>query len=359
MLKAIWVSLLIVGGLIAWGPAGASAVDPRYTHPVKAVGGTLLPVAYQGGTAVLPVFVSADWSKPQPDITRAVLILHGMLRNADDYFAAGMKARDAAGEAGHGALVVAPQFLANFDIAPNKLPTTTLGWEWEHWAGGEPALTPAPLSGFDALDAVLAKLADRSIFPNLSKVVIAGFSAGGQIAQRYAVVGNGETALTIAGIAVTHVVSDPSSYLYFTPERPVAMSNCPDVNAWRYGFDSGVPPYVRGTSKELEHRYIARDVTYLMGMADIDPNHPVLDKSCAGEAQGPQRVARGHAYFAMLESRHGGNLRQRLIDVPGVAHDGAKMFNSACGLAVLFGKPGCPELDLVGPVSTALVNTND
>jgi hypothetical protein len=27
--------------------------------------------------------VSADWSKPQPDITRAIIILHGRLRNAD------------------------------------------------------------------------------------------------------------------------------------------------------------------------------------------------------------------------------------------------------------------------------------
>lgn len=346
MLKKV---LAILAVMAACGVAAAQTGDPRYTRPVKVVAPTLLDVPYAGGTASIPVFVSEDWTKPQPSVTRAVIILHGLLRNAHDYFGAGLQAREAAGAAGQGALIVAPQFLADLDIAPHKLPATTLGWDWDHWAGGEPALTPAPLSGFDALDAVLAHLADRSLFPNLQRVVIAGFSAGGQIGQRYAVVGKGEATLTKAGVPTTYVVSDPSSYLYFTPERPVAVPNC-DVNAWRYGFGAGVPPYVTGAS-DLEQRYVARDVIYLLGMADVDPNHPALDKSCAAEAQGPNRFARGHAYFAMLQARHGAALHQRLVDVPGIAHDGAKMFNSACGLDALFGKPGCPGLDNAQGVS--------
>ena len=331
--------------LLCFSAPALAQLPARYSQPVKGVAPTLIDVKYAGGTAALPVFVSQDWTKPQPGITRAVLIFHGLLRNADSYFDAGLAAQKAAGPAGASAIVIAPQFLAALDIPAHKLPANTLGWPVDRWAGGEPAITPAPLSGFDAVDAILARLADRALFPKLDTVVIAGFSAGGQIVQRYAVVGNGEAALTQVGVATHYVVSDPSSYLYFTAERPVAAAACATSNRWRYGFDAMVPPYVTATPAALEQRYIGRHVTYLMGMADTDPDHPVLDKSCAGAAQGPQRFARGHAYFSMLQKRHGANLKQVMIDVPGIAHEGAKMFNSVCGLGALFGTPGCAEID--------------
>lgn len=335
----------LVVALLCLATPALAQLPARYSRPVKAVAPTLMDVPYAGGSAAFPVFVSQDWTKPQPGVTRAVLIFHGLLRNADSYFDAGLAAQKAAGAAGASAIVIAPQFLAALDIPAHKLPANTLGWPVDRWAGGEPASTPAPLSGFDAVDAILAKLADRTLFPKLDTVVIAGFSAGGQIVQRYAVVGNGEAALTKVGIATHYVVSDPSSYLYFTADRPVANASCATVNQWRYGFGAMVPPYVTATPAALEERYVGRDVTYLMGMADTDPNHPVLDKSCAGEAQGPQRFARGHAYFGMLQQRHGAALKHVMIDVPGIAHEGAKMFNSACGLGALFGTPGCAELD--------------
>ncbi len=320
-------------------------IPPRYLEPVKAVAPNMLEVPYAGGTVGFPVYTSVDWTVPQPGITRAVLIFHGLLRNADSYFKAGLKAQKAAGASGAVAMIVAPQFLADFDVPAHHLPANTLGWNYDRWARGEPALTPAPLSGFDAIDAVLAHLSDRTLFPKLQTVVIAGFSAGAQIVQRYAVVGRGEDTLTRAGIATEYVVSDPSSFLYFNAERPIAEPLCKTTDTWHYGFSSGVPPYVQGMPAALEQRYAARHVTYLMGMADTDPNHPVLDKSCAGEAQGPQRFARGHAYYAMMQARSGAALKQRLIDVPGIAHEGGKMFNTDCGLAVLFGKPGCAALD--------------
>jgi hypothetical protein len=82
-------------------------------------------------------------------------------------------------------------------------------------------------------------------------------------------------------------------------------------------------------------------VIYLLGTADTDPNHPALDKSCMAEAQGPNRYARGHAYFAALQNRYGTALRQAVYDVPGIGHDGDAMLTSACGLAALFDLPGC------------------
>ena len=62
----------------------------------------------------------------------------------------------------------------------------------------------------------------------------------------------------------------------------------------------------------------------------------------AGEAQGPTRYARGLGYVAMLKARDGERLRQRVLTVDGVGHDERRMFMSTCGLAALFGRPGCP-----------------
>ena len=87
------------------------------------------------------------------------------------------------------------------------------------------------------VDALLAQLADRSLFPNLKTVVLAGHGGGGQVVQRYAVVGKAVAALSSAGIHLRYVIANPASYLYFSDERPAPFrsADCPDFNHWKYG----------------------------------------------------------------------------------------------------------------------------
>src|ERR1700687_1701472 len=186
-------------------------------RPVKEVASLRISVGTQG---TLPLYVSADWSSPLPDITRAVLVLHGRLRNADVYYRSAQSAQAAAGEAGKATIMVVPQFLAGIDVDAYQLSPDTLRWSLEGWEGGDPAGGPAPASSFDALDAILARLADRRLFPNLRQVVVAGHSGGGQVVQRYALAGNCERALRSENIAVRYVVANPSSYAYFSADRP-------------------------------------------------------------------------------------------------------------------------------------------
>jgi hypothetical protein len=347
-----WAAALLVLMTLTGAAAGADENGP-HRQPVKVVAPQRLAVATSLGTAQLPLYVSADWSQPQPGIVRAVLIFHGIRRNADVYYGHGLKALERAGPAGDGTLLIAPQFLTDFDIAAHHLSADTAGWEREAWMGGAPAQTPVAVSSFDAIDAILARLADRALFPNLRMVVVAGHSGGAQVVQRYAVVGKGGPALETRGVHVRYVVANPSTYLYFTPERPgpdgrfgafADAAACPQFDDWKYGFAHGVPPYVAATPAVLEAQYVGRDVIYLLGTLDVDPDHPVLDKTCMGEAEGLFRFARGHAYFAQLQARSGSKLQHRLFDIPGVGHDGGRMFASACGLYALFDKPGC-----VGP----------
>jgi pimeloyl-ACP methyl ester carboxylesterase len=314
----------------------AAAAPP----PVREIGPYRL--ALPGG-ANMPAFATADPAHPPAGITRVVLVLHGLNRNAASYFKAAREAQAMAGPAAANTLMLAPEVLSEEDAQVHNLPASDLRFAWNTWAEGGAAKGPTHPALFDVYDAILANLADS--IPTLREIVIIGHSAGGQIGQRYAVVGNGPDALVKRSIAVRFVIANPSSYIWFSPDRPnpPAPGACPGFADWRYGLTGHLPPYVTGTPAALEARYVARDVTYLLGTRDINPNHPQLDKSCAGETQGATRFARGHAYFAALQAREGAALHHQLHEVPGVAHEGGRMITSGCGRAAMFGTPTCAE----------------
>jgi pimeloyl-ACP methyl ester carboxylesterase len=331
---------VLMGFVLASPRVWAADEIKPYHRPVKEVGSLRLAV---GAQSVLPLYISADWSNPLPDITRAVVVVHGVGRTADVYFRSAQKAQAAAGEAGKTAIMIAPQFLAEVDVDAHNLAPDTLRWTVLGWEAGYPAAGPATVSSFDAMDAILAKLADRRLFPNLSQVVVAGHSGGAQLVQRYAIAAKGEAALTQAGIGVRYVVADPSAYAYFSHDRPEPSiaATCTGFDNWRYGMEKRPPYLADPTVAALEQAYVARRVIYLLGTLDNDPNHLSLDKSCMAEAQGPNRYARGHAYAAAMQARNAGAPNHSVWDVPDVGHFGAKMFTSRCGLEALFDVSGC------------------
>lgn len=348
----------VVGMLIGAQPAEAMTPKQRerLEAPVKAVADQRVTVDTPQGSAVLPVYADHPLDRAAPDVVRVFIVIHGTLRNADAYYASGRKVVEKAGAAGAGTMVVAPQFLTRADVRAFSLGASTLAWTQEGWKGGEPARQPAPVSSFAALDALLAHFADRSLYPSLSTIVVIGHSAGAQLLQRYAVAGREGDALARTGVAVRYVVANPSSYLYFDDERPnadaLAGGACPRATEWKYGLKSA-PPYVASQDvRDLETRYVARRVVYLLGQADTNPYTHFIDRSCAAMAQGPYRLARGLAYFDYLKKRHPDDLAQQVVEVPGVGHDGLGMFTSACGLAVLLGQAlpqSCPVVAGTAP----------
>lgn len=351
MVRRYAIGLLAVIGLMLPALSLRAADESSPKAPVKVVADGRLPVTTAAGSGDLALYVSRDWSRPQPGVTRAVIVIHGRLRNADVYRASAEKALAAAGEAGQASILVVPQFLSETDAKAHGLPAETLRWGTTGWEGGADAKGPAPISAFAGLDAILARLSDRAVFPDLKTIVVAGHSGGGQVVQRYAILGQGEAAPIAAGIAVRYVVANPSTYAYFSPDRPdgkggfgpfAGAAACPKFDRWKYGM-ADLPSYAgAATPDALERAYVVRDVTYLLGTDDTDPNHPALDKTCMAEAQGPYRLARGEAYVQYLRLRHPDGFRQRLLLVRGVGHDGDRMLTSPCGLAALFDQAGCP-----------------
>jgi hypothetical protein len=318
-------------------------VRPRNEYPVREVAGARLRVTTARGSGTMPVYRSADEAS-DARVSRVVIVLHGRLRDADAYLLSAQRALAAADVDASDTLLIVPQFLASADIVAHHLDPEMLHWDWTGWMGGDDALGPAPVSSFDVLDSLVEEVADRSRFASLREVVIAGHSGGAQVAHRYAVVGRAAALLEEQGVHCRYVIANPSSYVYFDKLRPdgdggfspADESACAGVDTWKYGIHQP-PRYASGDASfdVLEQRYARSDVIYLLGESDCDPQHQALDRSCAANAQGPHRLARGLAYFDYLCRRHP-QLAHRCWQVPGVGHNGQRMFNSAEGLLALF-----------------------
>ena len=332
-------------------PAFAVHVYEPHLRPVATVSDTRMTLDTPQGKAEFPLYLSKDWSVPQPQVTRAVIVIHGKLRNANVYFHTAEKAQQAAGANPDDALLIAPQFLATIDTQLHDEPADLLRWNDNAWMGGEAAQAPLPVSSYSVLDAIVERLADRKLFPNLQHVVFAGHSGGAQVVQRYAVAARDLGVLTKEGIDVRYVVSSPSSYAYFDAQRPNGegvpapydAAQCAGFDQWKYGMENR-PAYLNDrTPAQLEAAYAARRVDYLVGGSDDDPQQAALDRSCGAEAQGTERVARAEGYYRYMQTRHPDGLQQSFHVVPGVGHNGARMLSSACALSAMFGTQGCDK----------------
>ncbi len=293
----------------------------------------------------LRLYASLPLGSAHPEIRRAVVIVHGNEGNAEGYFKAALAAAEAAKAAGD-SLILAPHFIEQADkaVPPAGQLLWDRGGDWRAGYASSAQVRPR-ISSFTVMDRLVELLSDKTRYPNLAGIVIAGHSAGGQYVQRYAILSGDRPA---GAPPLRFVVANPSSYLYLDarrpdPTKPGAFSVPPDgpcaTNHYKYGLERGVV-YVEGAIKSvglasIAARFQQRPVTYLLGENDNDPNHRLLDKDCAAMAQGPTRLARGLAFKLYLESFYAPNV-QRFETVPGVGHNAARMFRSPAGLAALF-----------------------
>jgi hypothetical protein len=138
---------------------------------------------------------------------------------------------------------------------------------------------------------------------------------------------------------VRFIVANPSTYLYFDRERPVAVSGGAHVNQWRYGFDNA-PAYVGMTARQSLERYLSRDITIVLGSEDRDSDALLLEVSAAAMAQGANRLERGINYdrhVRGLARAAGLTAGHRLIQLPGIGHASADVLAAPQTREIMFG----------------------
>src|SRR5262245_36686995 len=203
-------------------------------------------------------------------ITRALIVVHGAGRDADNYFRHALAAAFLAGGLDD-TLVISPRFASNDKrgcmdaLAPNEVNWPCNG---DSWRSGGTAFNDEKLTSFDFADELLRRVARKEMFPNLRTIVVSGHSAGGQFVTRY------ETANQVhdlLGTPITYVVANPSSYAYLDSERPNAETkelqsfgdarNCTTYEDWPYGLKRRSGYSVKITEEQLKKQLSSRQVT--------------------------------------------------------------------------------------------------
>ena len=317
-------------------------------------------VTLGGGPGRSMVYASYPLDQRNPGITRALIMVHGAGRNADHYFETSMAAAFLAG-ALENTIVIAPRMIA----APDQPRENEILWSSgrNNWRSGGMSASHPTVTSFDFLDELLRKLADKKTFPNLTRVVVAGHSAGGQVATRYAMANKVHDAL---GLTLSYVVANPSSYAWPVASRPLPEGDADPATAdkealgpdgekvhanFRYGpFDStkaagynqwpagleSLAGYTAGmTAEQLRKQLAERPTTYLLGQVDVLPLGG-FDSSPTAMAQGPTRRARGEAFFKFLTDSLGA--KHSAIIVSECGHNDRCVFTTDVVLPVLFPK---------------------
>jgi len=278
-------------------------------------------ITFAGGPARSKVYGTYALDAANPRVTRALVMIHGASRNADHYFETSTAAGFLAGALDN-TIIIAPRYAAGNDtVAQNEIKWPEGGNSWR--AGGfSPTVTT--ISSFDLVDEIVRRLANKRTFPNLTKIVIAGHSAGGQFATRYEMANKVHST---PGVAISYVVANPSSYAWPAAVRPQPTGDAdpatadkealepngeklhtnftfgsfdstkaPNYNKWPAGLENRSGYTAGMTDDQLKKQLVERPTTYLLGQVDVLPLGG-FDRSATAMAQGPTRRARGEAFF--------------------------------------------------------------
>ncbi len=320
---------------------------------VENVGNEKFLMNLDGHPLKIPYYSNHVLFESNPSIEKAIIVIHGVNRNADEYFD-NMEIAATTTDLMEKMLIVAPQFLTETDIDFHGLDEAHLYWSGGGWIAGSnsrnEASNPRPvrIPSYAVLDSLLIHLTRH--FPNLSSIVFTGHSAGGQVTQRMAATSPITNLLCENfGYSMRYVVANPSSYVYMDGQRKLAntatefgppTNSCTAYNEWKYGLDDMFTyPKLTGIPT-IRANYKNAKVTYLLGELDNNPNSSSLDTDCEAKLQGEHRLERGIVYFNYLQHYYGPEITSThdLVIVPNVGHDNFEMYNSSEGIDALFGR---------------------
>jgi pimeloyl-ACP methyl ester carboxylesterase len=354
-------SILLAAAAVVTSASVASTLHRAPATCTKATNACERWVTFGKGPARSMVYASYPLDVPNAAITRALIMVHGAGRNADHYFETSMAAGFLAGALDN-TIIIAPHFIAGNDKpASNEVMWPERG---ENWRSGGASPTNPTLTSFGLLDTLVLRLADKKTFPNLRRIVIAGHSAGGQVATRYEMANRVHGT---PGVSISYVVANPSTYAWPAAARPLPTGDAdptdaykeslgrngdsvhtnftfgafdttkaPNYDRWPAGLEDRKTGYTAGMSDDQLKKQLAdRPTTYLLGQVDVLPLGG-FDSSPSAMAQGPTRRARGEAFFKYITETLGA--KQTAIIVPECGHNDRCIFTTDIVFPVIFPK---------------------
>jgi pimeloyl-ACP methyl ester carboxylesterase len=309
------------------------------------------------------VYSTYSLSAPNPSVHRALIMVHGTNRNADHYFRTAVTAAFLA-DALSDTVVIAPSFLSADGHCKDTLQPNEVSWSCggDSWRSGGVSASNKDLTSFDFLDELLRKLANKKMFPNLTSIVIAGHSAGGQFVSRYEMANRVQDSL---GVKVSYAVANPSSYAWPDATRPLPVDDGAPASAvggwnveaphtnfsygqfdaakaakydlWPYGLEERTSGYTeKMTDDQLKKQLVSRKTTYLLSQVDTLPLGG-FDGSPNAMAQGATRRARGEAFVKYINEHLGA--KADVLIIPECGHNDRCVYTTDAALPIIFPKP--------------------
>ncbi|CBQ72810.1 conserved hypothetical protein [Sporisorium reilianum SRZ2] len=246
---------------------------------------------------------------------------------------------DAARTAQDEVLILGPCWMNEDDHKAGAIQNGELYWRNSQWQSGMASRGPGDtqLSSYQVMDSFMDTLFDRTQFPALEAVVVAGHSMGAQMVQRYSVV---KQPAAYDG-NMTFWFGNPGSYAWLDASRPNQnnASCATTYDDWAYGLDgSGVPPYARSRVKNGKQQIIStfqsRNVHMNFGLLDNGQG----DTACAASYQGANHLERGCHFVESVANLSGGALpkTQTANFMPNVSHQDYSMLSYNISLYRLF-----------------------
>ena len=186
--------------------------------------------------------------------------------------------------------IVAPAFLNLEDRTAGACKADYLCFSKSLWQEGGESKLPVmnhSISSFTALDAILDTLFNKTLYPALNQVVVAGHSLGGQATQRYAVMKKTKA----YDSNVRFWIGNPGSWVWLSSNRPYNNGTCNGTyGQWPYGFTQNtnkITKYARKDitvdgGKQVIQRFQGRTVAYALALFDTGTG----DTHCEADWQG-------------------------------------------------------------------------
>ena len=313
--------------------------------------GTALQFEKDNEVIKLPYYASHDIEEKNDDIERLVIVVHGTNRNADDYYNNMRGAMLQRPDIKDQTLIIAPQFITEIEVDDHNLGRDYPYWSSDGWKVGSNSRNESSnprdirIPSYEVLDSLIMRVVSN--FSNLQTFIFTGHSAGGQLTNRYTASSPiFELLCQEHNISSKSIIANPGSYVYMTDRRRVEGSmdqfevptGCSEYNEYSYGLEDLYTYHSRSGASQLKEWYGSREVIYLLGESDNNPNASTLPSSCRAQLQGDHRLERGLIYYNHILETFGAEIstHHRLELVPNVGHDNFDMYHSSQGLRELF-----------------------
>lgn len=216
--------------------------------------------------------------------------------------------------------------------------------EWDlkkhDWRCGDLSLGERGVGSYAVLDRICELLADRGRYPKLKHILICGFSAGGQVVNRYIAVGG---FVRRARLEYSFAVGAPSTYLYVDRRRPTPDGafrepepEVPGHDLWHFGLSGRNVYAARLSETEIMENLCSRPALYLCGGRDVTKRG--LASSPGAMTQGENRYRRFLNYRRYVALFPAWAKRSRFVAVPGAGHQTIRVFAAPEFIRLIFGE---------------------